>query len=238
MIQFFAPDIASTLTLPESDSQHCIRVLRKQMGDVIEAVDGKGHRYTCRIIDPHPKHTVVEIIGTENLPAFWGFNLTVGVAPTKNLDRMEWLTEKLTEIGVDHIVPLLCRYSERKDIKTVRLEKIAVSAMKQSLKGVCPRIDPMTPLKDFINETAGCPQKFIAHCDSSLPRLLLSQEVLPGEDAVILIGPEGDFSAEEVKLALEAGFKAVSLGEARLRTETAAFVAANTLHIINQLNSK
>lgn len=235
MIQFFAPDIESTLTLPESDSQHCVKVLRKIPGDIIEVVDGKGNRFTCRLLEAHSKHARVEIVRRESLPPFWPNRIAIGVAPTKHLDRMEWLTEKLTEIGVNSITPLLCRWSERKDIKTVRLEKIAVSAMKQSLKAVCPEISPITPFKRFVDSVKDCPQKFIAHCDDNLPRQLLSQLYRPDTDTVIIIGPEGDFSPEEISAALDAGFVAVSLGDARLRTETAALVACDTCHIINQL---
>lgn len=235
MIQFHAPDIETSLTLPESDSQHCVRVLRKTEGDLIEVIDGRGHRFSCRITDAHPKRTRVEIISTEELPNFWKGKITIGVAPTKHLDRMEWMAEKLTEIGVDTITPLLCRFSERKEIKTERLEKIVVSAMKQSLKGVCPAVTPMTKFKEFIASTASVPQRFIAHCDADSPRRLLSHEYRPDRDTVIIIGPEGDFSPEEISLALESGFIPISLGEARLRTETAAVVACDTCHIINQL---
>ena len=234
MIQFYAPDINETLTLPESDSQHCVRVLRKSEGDLIEVIDGRGNRYSCRITVAHPKRARVEIVSSEPLPNFWKGKISIGVAPTKHLDRMEWMAEKLTEIGVDTITPLLCRYSERKELKTERLEKIVVSAMKQSLKGVCPTVSPMTRFRDFINAAADVPQKFIAHCDAEAERKLLAREYRPGLDTVIAIGPEGDFSPEEVKMALEAGFIPVSLGDARLRTETAAVVACDTCHIISQ----
>ncbi|MDE6627807.1 MAG: 16S rRNA (uracil(1498)-N(3))-methyltransferase [Muribaculaceae bacterium] len=235
MIQFYAPDIKETLTLPESDSQHCVRVLRKAEGDLIETIDGRGHRYSCRITDAHPKRTRVEILSCTPLPNFWEGKITIGVAPTKHLDRMEWMAEKLTEIGVDTITPLLCRFSERKEIKTERLEKIVVSAMKQSLKGVCPAVEPMTKFREFIARTASVPQRFIAHCDPDKPRRLLAREYRPGLDTAIIIGPEGDFSPEEVDLALESGFIPVSLGEARLRTETAAVVACDTCHTVSQL---
>lgn len=237
MIQFYAPDIETTHTLPESDSQHCVRVLRKSTGDVIDVIDGKGHRFACRLIDAHSKHALVEIIEKTDIPLFWSNRIVIGVAPTKHLDRMEWLTEKLTEIGINSIIPLLCRYSERKDIKTVRLEKIAVSAMKQSLKAVCPEITPMMPVRQCIEVFRHYPQKFIAHCDENSPRRLLTEEYTPDTDTIILIGPEGDFSADEVAAATQAGFIPVSLGNARLRTETAALVACDTCHIINQLSA-
>lgn len=235
MIQFYAPDIETTHTLPESDSQHCVKVLRKSPGDIIDVIDGKGHRFTCRLTEAHPKRAIVEIIDSESIPPFWPNRISIGVAPTKHLDRMEWLTEKLTEIGVNSITPLLCRYSERKEIKSVRLEKIAVSAMKQSLKAECPEVSEMTPFKRFIESTKDYPQKFIAHCDAAYERRMLSREYTPGKDTVIIIGPEGDFSSEEIEAATAAGFIPVSLGDARLRTETAALTACGICHTLNQV---
>lgn len=236
MIQFFAPDIENSDTLPESDSQHAVRVLRMKAGDAIEVVDGKGHRFLCRIVDPHPKHAIVEIIERTDLPLVWSNKIIIGIAPTKHIDRMEWVVEKLTEIGVNRIVPLRCRHSERKELKRERLEKIAVSAMKQSLKATLPAIDEMTDFRRFVSviETQ---QRFIAYCDDMFARKLLAKEYHPDLDTTILIGPEGDFSADEVKLALDNGFCPVTLGDNRLRTETAAVVACDTCHIINQINS-
>lgn len=234
MIQFYAPDIEKNPILPESDSQHCVRVLRMKSGDMIEVIDGKGCRYECKILDAHQKRTRVEIINKQDMPLSWINNITIAVAPTKHMDRMEWLVEKLTEVGVNQIIPLLCRYSERKEIKTERLEKIAISAMKQSLKTVLPTIQQMTNINKVICE-CNATQKFIAYCDQSIPRILFSKEYVADKDTIILIGPEGDFSQDEIKLALENGFKPISLGDNRLRTETAALVACNTCHIINQL---
>lgn len=236
MIQFFAPDIETSDTLPESDSQHVTRVLRMKAGDTIEVVDGKGHRFLCRLIAPHPKHTVVEVIDRRDTPLSWPNKITVAVAPTKHLDRMEWLVEKLTEIGVNRIVPLRCRHSERKELKRERLEKIAVSAMKQSLKATLPDIDEMTDIRQFI-PSVKTPLRFIAYCDDIVERRLLAKEYIANTDTTILIGPEGDFSPEEVTLAIDNGFCPVTLGDNRLRTETAAVVACGTCHIINQLKS-
>lgn len=234
MIQFYAPDIAINPILPESDSQHCVRVLRMKEGDTLEVIDGKGHRYTCRLIEAHAKRAHVEIIEKQDVPLSWQNNITIAVAPTKHLDRMEWMVEKLTEIGVNRIIPLLCRYSERKELKIERLEKIAISAMKQSLKTVLPIIDVMTPIKDVITKQM-YDQRFIAYCDTSIPRKLLSAEYRANKDTLILIGPEGDFSTEEINMALNSGYNPISLGDNRLRTETAAVVACDTCHIINQL---
>lgn len=235
MIQFYAPDIAINPILPESDSQHCVRVLRMKEGDTLEVIDGKGHRYTCRLIEAHAKRAHVEIIEKQDVPLSWQNNITIAVAPTKHLDRMEWMVEKLTEIGVNRIIPLLCRYSERKELKIERLEKIAISAMKQSLKTVLPIIDVMTPIKDVITKQM-YDQRFIAYCDTSIPRKLLSAEYRANKDTLILIGPEGDFSTEEINMALNSGYNPISLGDNRLRTETAAIVACDTCHIINQLS--
>lgn len=234
MIRFYAPDIETSLTLPESDSGHCVRVLRMRAGDELEAVDGNGRLYRCRITDADPRHTALEIIASEELPRVWPADITVAVAPTKNSDRIEWLVEKLVEIGIDRIVPLQCRHSERKNINTDRLRKIAVAAMKQSLKATLPLIDDMTPFSRYIAEekSAG---RFIAYCDPTIPRRLLAKQYVPGQQTAILIGPEGDFDPAEIRLALDSGWQPVTLGDNRLRTETAALVACDTCHIINQL---
>ncbi len=233
MIRFYAPQILDTHSLPESDSGHCVRVLRMGEGQQVEVVDGRGNLYRCTIADANPKHTRLDIVEEVALPKVWRGDITVAVAPTKSNDRMEWLVEKLTEIGVDRIVPLRCRHSERKDINVERLQKIAVSAMKQSLKAILPEIEPMTPIDSFLDrQITG--QKFIAYCDPSVPRRLLAKEYRPGCDTCILIGPEGDFSPEEISGALVRGWCPVSLGDNRLRTETAALVACDTCHIIDQ----
>ena len=235
MIQFFAPDIATTPILPEGESHHCVKVLRMHSGDDVEVIDGKGTRYRCRLLEAHAKHAVVEIVERTPVPLPWSYELTIGVAPTKHLDRMEWLVEKLTEVGVNRFAPLLCDRSERKELKIERLDKIAVSAMKQSLKAVMPTLLPLTPIKQIITETTA-EQRFICYCDDSIAeRRTLAQEVRPGSDVCILIGPEGDFSPREVELALAHGFVPVTLGDNRLRTETAALFAASTVHTINQL---
>lgn len=234
MIRFYAPDIETSLTLPESDSGHCVRVLRMREGDELEAVDGRGHLYRCRLADADPRRAAVEIIASEKMPRVWPADITVAVAPTKNSDRIEWLVEKLVEIGVDRIVPLQCRHSERKNINTDRLRKIAVAAMKQSLKAILPQVDEMIPFARYIAEekSAG---RFIAYCGPTIPRRLLARQYVPGEPTAILIGPEGDFDPTEIRLALDSGWQPVTLGDNRLRTETAALVACDTCHIINQL---
>lgn len=232
MNQFYAPDILTDLTLPEGESLHCAKVLRMQPGDEIQVIDGRGTRHTCRVVAPHQRHTVVEIIESEEVPRSWQQHITVAVAPTKHLDRMEWLVEKLTEIGVDRIIPLLCNRSERRELKTERLVKIAVAAMKQSLKATLPVIEPMTPVRQVISSATEA-QRFIAYCDRTIPRRELTELYRPATDSIILIGPEGDFDPSEIELALAAGWQPVSLGRNRLRTETAALTACETFHILD-----
>lgn len=239
MIRFYAPDIASTLTLPESESGHCARVLRHRAGDVIEVVDGAGHLCRCRITDPDPRRVAVAIEAMEAVPEPWEGPITLAVAPTKNADRMEWLVEKAVETGVDRIVPVRCDHSERRDLKTERLLRVAVAAMKQSLKARLPQIAPMTDITAFLDsaDTADAAGRYIAYCDASTPRTLLSAEIArrrPGA-VTLLIGPEGDFSPREVQAATGRGFVPVTLGDCRLRTETAALNALTTVHVARQI---
>ncbi len=230
MIQFYAPEIESTGTLPETESGHCCRVLRMKEGDHIFVTDGKGHRFECVILDANPKHTAVEILTTETISPWWGFRLQLCVAPSKNADRMEWLVEKAVEIGVDKIILLKCSRSERKVLRTDRLEKIAVSAMNQSLKTNKPVIEGPIPFKDVVvDDFSGF--KCLGYCDDAYPLRSFSKEYAGG-DVRILIGPEGDFTPEEVALAVERGYIPVTFGGSRLRLETAALYAAVAAHVI------
>lgn len=235
MIRFYSPDIATTGMLSETESAHAVRVLRHTEGDVIEVVDGNGFMYRCRIVAAHQRHTAVEVVESVPLPKVWQPELTLAIAPTKNMDRMEWLVEKLVEIGIDRIVPVICDRSERREIKRERLEKIAVSAMKQSLKATLPRIDEATPLKRFLAEEAGTAALYVGYCDAACQRRLLAREY-HGGSARVLIGPEGDFSPAEIETAMKAGYVPVTLGDNRLRTETAALTAIDTFHIVNLAN--
>lgn len=228
---FYTPDITLTAELPEEEAGHCIRVLRLSEGDEIRLTDGKGYFYRAVIRRAHPKHCEVDILESWAQPPRWPFKLHIAVAPTKNMDRMEWFAEKATEIGIDEITCLNCRFSERREIKPARLEKILVSAMKQSLKATLPRLTGMTDFKAFVSRPFEG-RKFIAHCEKE-EKTPLKQTYHAGENALILIGPEGDFSPEEIALALANGFEPISLGESRLRTETAALVACHTIHVIN-----
>lgn len=229
---FYTPDISVNPELPEEEAGHCIRVLRLSEGDEILLTDGKGSFYKASISRAHPKHSEVSILESWRQPALWGFQLHIAVAPTKNMDRMEWFAEKATEIGINGITCLNCRYSERREIKPARLEKIMVSAMKQSQKATLPGLAGMTDFQTFVKQPFDG-RKFIAHCEDG-DKTLLKQIYHPEENALILIGPEGDFSPEEIELALKHGFEPISLGDSRLRTETAALVACHTIHVLNQ----
>lgn len=229
---FYTPDITITNELPAEEALHCLKVLRLTEGDEILLTDGNGSFYKAAISCAHPKHCEVSILESWKQPSLWNFELQIAVAPTKNMDRMEWFTEKATEIGINAITCLNCRFSERRDIKPARLEKIMVSAMKQSQKATLPGLEGMTDFKTFINKPFDG-RKFIAHCEDGR-KTLLKQTYHPGENALILIGPEGDFSPEEIEMALKQGFEPISLGESRLRTETAALAACHTLHVLNQ----
>jgi len=230
---FFAPDISLNPQLPEQESLHCARVLRMREGDKLTVIDGKGSFYHCTLVQAHAKRCLVQINERIEAPKSWNFNLHIAFAPTKNMDRNEWFLEKATEIGTDRFTPLLCRFSERKEIKRERLEKILVSAMKQSYQATLPKIDEMTSFDSFITQPFDG-KKFIAHCYDS-KKMPLAKCYKKDENALILIGCEGDFSETEVEQAIQNGFQPISLGENRLRTETACLVAVHTIHVINQL---
>ncbi len=230
---FYAPQILTNPELPHEEAIHCVKVLRKHEGDVILVTDGKGHFFDALIVQANPKHCVVDIINSMDYSNDRDFFIQVAFAPTKNLDRIEWFAEKATEIGIDKFTPLLCRYSERKEIKIPRIEKILVSAMKQSQKAVLPQLEEMQPFSSFIKKPFDG-KKFIAHCYDEKEVSLLKDVYAKGENALVLIGPEGDFSETEVEEALSNGFTPISLGNSRLRTETAALVACHTIHILNQ----
>jgi len=230
---FYTPDISDkSYTLDEAESKHCTKVLRLVRGDLITLVDGHGGFFTAEINDPNPKRCQVNVIKSEQQFGLQSFQVNIAIAPTKNMERIEWFLEKVTEIGVNRITPLLCRFSERKEIKHERLEKVMISAMKQSLKAYLPQLDEMTKFSNFIHQTFDG-QKFIAHCEDQ-HRDLLKSRIKKGGNYLILIGPEGDFSMEEIEMALNAGFQPVSLGNSRLRTETAGVVACHTFNLLNE----
>ena len=240
MHRFYCPDIASTLVLDDDESRHAVRVLRLAEGDEIEVVDGRGTLYICRIVMAHQHRCAVTIVDTVPQPPHWGHRITLAVAPTKHLDRMEWMVEKCTEMGVDRIIPLRCHNSERTTLKSERLERIAVAAMKQSLKASLPVIDELMPLEQVL-AMPNIGQRFIAYCDPALPRdrrKCLAQSYTARTDVMVLIGPEGDFSPEEVDAAMAAGLVPITLGDSRLRTETAALMAVANIHTIDQMGDR
>lgn len=228
---FYTPDIMNNPELPEEEAGHCLRVLRLNIGDEILLTDGNGYFYKAAISSATGKRCQVRIIEKIYQEPLWKGHLHIAMAPTKMMDRIEWFAEKATEIGIDELTFLNCRYSERKVIKTERIEKIVVSAVKQSLKARKPVINEMTDFEKFL-QTDFKGDKFIAHCNEG-EKILLKDAITPGNDALVLIGPEGDFSKEEVEKAIERGFKPISLGKSRLRTETAALVAVHTMNILN-----
>ena len=232
---FYTPDIQIKTELPEEEAQHCIRLLRLTAGDEITLTDGKGNLYRAENSAATNKRCFVNILQTIPPAPLWPCHLHIAMAPTKNMDRNEWVAEKANEIGFDELTFLNCRFSERKVIKTERIEKILVSAMKQSLKARLPVLNEMTDFDKFIaRDFKG--QKFIAHCYEG-EKPLLRDVLQKGGDALVLIGPEGDFSEEEVKKATEKGFIPISLGKSRLRTEAAALVACHTMNLMNLLDA-
>lgn len=229
---FYLPEISgSEILLNESESKHAVRVLRLSEGDSVQVVDGKGGYYEAVISDAHPKKCRLEITHTQMEFEKRNFHLHMAIAPTKNIDRLEWFLEKCTEIGIDEITPIVSEHSERKVIKPERLEKILVAAMKQSLKAYLPRLNPIQTYSEVMNARES--QKFIAHCNPG-EKIHLKNALKTSEDVFILIGPEGDFSPDEVELAKHNGFREISLGNSRLRTETAGVVACHIANLQNE----
>ena len=230
---FYASEINQHPFLSEEESQHCVKVLRMKENEQLTITDGKGFFYDCTLLQAHPKKCAVSINKVTKIDKTWNEHIHLAFAPVKNMDRNEWFVEKATEIGVDEITLLQCRFSERKEIKTDRLNKIIVSAMKQSQQAYLPKLNPMTDFDHFVRSCFER-QKFVAHCYQT-PKTLLAKAYWPNDDVLVLIGPEGDFSEEEVQLALDGGFLPVSLGGNRLRTETACLAAVHTIHVIDQI---
>ena len=238
---FYSKDIdGTTVRLNPEESGHCVKVLRHREGDEIAVMDGAGTLLWCRLDEASPKEAVATVVRRE--PGFGGhpYRLTLAVCPTKNMDRYEWMAEKATEFGVDAIVPVIGERSERKVCKTERLERIVLSAAKQSLKAAVPVVAQPSSVMDFIASFTpgasspsdrGEPLKLIAYCfEGEKLSIREALEASTQRDVVVLIGPEGDFSPREVAAAIKAGFKPVHLGTSRLRTETAALAAASALY--------
>ncbi len=231
---FYNPNINSndtTFTFDREESRHIVKVLRKKEGDIIQLTNGKGSVFTAEVTFAADKKCVVAITAeatSEPLPYY----LHLAVAPTKMNDRYEWFLEKATEIGISEITPLICDHSERTVFKAERFEKILQSAMKQSLQYYLPKLNAPTSFKDFVNQKHDG-ALFIAHCEET-DKKLLKTELQPLQKTTILIGPEGDFSVKEIELALQKKYIPVSLGNTRLRTETASIVAAHSVAFVNE----
>ncbi len=228
---FYSSDISSSteiFSFDKEESKHIVRVLRKKEKDIIYITNGKGFLFECEIISALEKKCEVRIIDTKFFEST-SYHLHLVVAPTKMNDRYEWFLEKATEIGVHEITPIICEHSERKEVKIERFEKILLSAMKQSLQYYLPKLNPSISFSDFIKSSKEG-QLFIAHCEET-DKKELSKEVCPNGNITILIGPEGDFSEKEIKTAVSAEYIPVSLGNTRLRTETAAIYASAVVSI-------
>ncbi len=207
------------------ESKHCVKVLRHKKGEVINIIDGKGNFYTAELTETNPEACKAKIISKKQIAVNKNYRLHIAISPTKNPDRIEWMLEKCTELGVDEFSFIVCKRTEKPTVKLDRLQKIAESAVKQSVQGIIPVLNNVVTFKEFIEQHKNSNEKkFIAHCADETKIDIKS--ILSPTKNIILIGPEGDFMEEEIKLALENGYTALSLGETRLRTETAALFAA------------
>ncbi|MEH0155605.1 16S rRNA (uracil(1498)-N(3))-methyltransferase [Limibacter armeniacum] len=231
---FYHPDLNENLTSVElnaDDSRHVAKVLRLKAGDSVLLTDGKGGQYEAEITKPDPKKSQLKIVHYEYESKLGGYGIHIAVAPTKNMDRIEYFVEKAVELGIDRITFIKTNNSERTVVKTERVKKIAVSAMKQSQKSYLPEIDEMVSLKSFLS-SCDDDEKYICYVPED-PDKHLFKEAAPSKKYCVLIGPEGGFTPEEVAMATESGFEAVSLGKSRLRTETAALAACHILNLKN-----
>jgi 16S rRNA (uracil1498-N3)-methyltransferase len=231
---FYAPGIkGSTYVLDEKESRHCIRVLRMTKGTRVKLIDGKGDLFEGHISKPDQRECVISI--SNKIKGFEkrDYRIHIAISPLKNHERFEWFVEKSVEIGIDEITPLICKNTEKQVIKKERINNIIISAMKQSLKADLTLLNDICNFNDFIRKDF-TGKKMIAHCNSGLPRSKIGNEYLKGDDSVILIGPEGDFSENEVVSGCGAGYKPVHLGNSRLRTETAGIAACHSIYLLNQ----
>ncbi len=235
---FYANDIKlPDITLSPEESAHCIRVLRLGTGDKVQVIDGQGGYYNAVITVPDAKHCKLTVTETINNQAQRNYTVHIAIAPTKNMDRFEWFVEKAVEIGIDIITPLLCHHSERKVLKTERLERLIVSTLKQAIIPSRPLLHELTGFKDFVTaQDQTNTDLFIAHCEET-DRKKLVQACTAGRNTIVMIGPEGDFSPDEIRLALNHHFVPVSLGNNRLRTETAGIASCHTLNLVNESGS-
>ena len=231
---FYLPEAKTgTMVMPEDESKHCVKVLRMAVGERFCVTNGKGSLFDAQLVEAMPKHAVIELSNERAGYDNTSYNIEIAVAPTKLNERMEWFLEKATEIGISRVRLFTSYHSERREANVERFRKVMIAAMKQSIKSNLPIIDEIVSFENLVKQPFDG-QKFIAWIDDDVTEQLcdLYQK---GQNALVLIGPEGDFSKEEVALAKQNGFVPVSLGEARLRTETAALVACHTLNLINQM---
>lgn len=233
MILFYTDNIKENLAILEGDeAMHCTKTLRKKLGDTIHFVDGIGGMYSGKIIGSNKRTCSIAIEKSQFTAQRKNYKVHLAIAPTKNINRLEWFLEKSTEIGMDEVTPILCQRSERKQIRLDRLTKVVAAAMKQSMKTHLPEMNELTKFKNLVQQDFDG-QKLIAHCNEG-EKTKLKDIYAINSNVLILIGPEGDFSNEEVALALENGFQPISLGIERLRTETAGVVAVHTISLLNQ----
>ena len=235
---FYTPDIDPKnleYFLNEEESKHCIRVLRLENGHDVQLIDGKGGIYAAKILDAHPKKTKLQILSVTTAFNKRDYYLHIAIAPTKNIERIEWFLEKATEVGIDEISFVICRRSERKELKLDRLNKVVTAAVKQSIMAYHPVLNEALSFNELILKQSNA-QKFIAHCEKT-DKVNITGELIPKENYLILIGPEGDFTPEEIEAALHNGFKAITLGQSRLRTETAGLAACFEVNFLNRLVS-
>lgn len=230
---FFISEIhlQEPFSLPEEESKHLYKVLRHVAGDHIRITDGSGKYYTAVIDSISQKQCTIHILREENTGISRSYHLHVAIAPTKNNERFEWFLEKGTEIGMDEITPLICRHSERRELKTERMNKILIAALKQCGTGKLPLMNEITDFRKFLEKNNEA-QKFICTMGA---QEYIGRKIIPGKNAVVLIGPEGDFHQSEIDQAMEYGFIPVSLGHSRLRTETAALMTCAIFANVNTI---
>ncbi len=233
---FYVPDALTATELPSDEAMHSLRVLRMKIGDEMVLMDGKGNYYRAEVTLAHTKHCMYEI--KEQMPQErqWQGHIHLAIAPTKMMDRIEWMTEKTVEVGVDELSFLNCQFSERRLVKIPRLEKIMISAVKQSHKAWATQLNEIVSFDTFIQQPREG-RKYIAHCYEEVPRSYLFDElcqISESEDTTVLIGPEGDFSIDEVRRAVAAGYISVHLGKSRLRTETAGLSAVMMMQLAKE----
>lgn len=237
---FYVPNAATQTELPAEEAAHAVKVLRLQVGSQLILMDGCGMFYRAEVTMAANHHCMYRILESLPQPRQWQGSIHLAIAPTKMNERIEWLTEKAVEVGIDELSFLNCQFSERRQLKTERIRKIVVSAVKQSHKAYIPEVGELTPFRAFI-ESHSSGNRYIAHCYDEVPRANLFDQLCTlndTDDAVVLVGPEGDFSIDEVRMAVAAGFTSVDLGKSRLRTETAGLAAVMMMQLSKQINKK